>query len=298
VIGFLETGSAAPVAHLVAAFRNGLSETGYVEGRNLSVEYRFADGQADRLPAMAAELVRRQVAVIITPGSAPGAQAAKAATSTIPIVFSTGADPVALGLVSSLNRPGGNVTGVTFLAVELVPKRVGLLHELLPQAMRLGLLVDSQTPNAESIAADAQAAARTFGRQFVVLNAGNSREIDAAFADFARKRGEALLVSPSFLFLSRRIQLATLSSRHAIPAVFPQRDYAEAGGLMSYGGSYTEEYRLVGVYTGRVLNGEKPADLPVLQPTKFELVINLNTAKAFGLAIPETLLATADEVIQ
>jgi putative ABC transport system substrate-binding protein len=298
VIGFLETGSAQPVAHLIAAFRKGLSEAGYVEDRNLRAEYRFAEGQVDRLPALAAELVRRQAAVIITPGSTPGAQAARAATSTIPIVFSMGGDPVALGLVASLNRPGGNLTGVTFIAVELVPKRLGLLHELLPQAIRLAVLIDSKSPYAESIVGDVQAAARAFGQQFDVLYAGDIREIDAAFANFVRKRGEALLVSPSPLFLSRRIQLATLCSRHAIPVVFPQRDYAEAGGLMSYGGSYTEEYRLVGHYTGRVLNGEKPADMPIMRPTKFELVINLQTARALGLDIPATLLALADEVIE
>ena len=263
----------------------------------MSIEYRFAEGQTDRLPALAAELVRSQVAVIVTPGSTPAALAAKAATGEIPIVFSMGGDPVRMGLVASLNRPGGNITGVTFIAVELVPKRLGLLHELAPRATRLGVLIVSGSPYAASIVTDVQAAAPRFGLEVDFSYAGNTSEIDTSYAEFAQKRVEAILVSPSPLFLTRRVQLATLAARLAIPAVSPQREYAEVGGLMSYGGSYTEEYRLIGTYAGRILNGEKPADLPVQQPTKFELVINLKTAKALGLTIPETLLATADEVI-
>jgi len=298
VVGFLETGSPEPVAHLVTAFRRGLSEIGYVEGRNVAIEYRFADGQSERLPALAAELVRRPVSVIVTPGSSGAALAAKAITTIIPVVFSTGADPVQVGLVASLNRPGGNVTGVTFIALELVPKRLGLLRELLPNATRLGVLVDPSTPFASTIVADVRAAAQGAAVQIDFLHAGDVREIDAAFAEFAKMHSEALLVSPSALFLTRRVQLATLAARFAIPAVSPQREYAQAGGLMSYGGSYAEEYRLVGTYTGRVLNGERPADMPVMRPDKFEFVINLQTARALALDIPPALLALADEVIE
>jgi putative ABC transport system substrate-binding protein len=298
VVGLLETSSPEPVSHLLTAFRRGLGEIGYVEGRNVAIEYRFAEGQGDRLPALAAELVQRAVSVIVTPGNGASALAAKAITATIPIVFSAGADPVQVGLVTSLNRPGGNVTGITFIAGELVPKRFGLLRELLPKASSLGVLVDPRVVFAPSMVADVRAAVQGTGLQVDFLHAGDVAEIDAAFVEFSKKRTQALLISPSALFLTRRVQLATLAARFGIPAISPQREYAQAGGLMSYGGSYTEEYRLVGTYTGRILAGEKPAEMPVTRPSKFEFIINLQTARALGLEIPATLLALADEVIE
>jgi putative ABC transport system substrate-binding protein len=285
---------------LVAGFRQGLSETGFVEGRNVTIEFRWAHNDNDRLRELALDLVGRRVDVIATPNGAIPALAAKAVTTTIPIVFNAAGydDPVKLGLVASYNRPGGNVTGVTSLLFELGGKRLGLLHELLPGATRFALLLREGAPANDYFIADLQAAASTLGFQIELLSVRSNRDIDMAFATLAQKRADALLTAPSPLFGARRLQLAILAARYAVPAMYHDRLFAEAGGLMSYGTSLADMYRQVGVYTGRVLKGEKPADLPVLQPTKYELVINLGTANALGLTIPETLLATADEVIQ
>jgi putative ABC transport system substrate-binding protein len=298
VIGFVEAGSADAFAQggYLAAFRQGLGETGYVEGQNVTVEYHWLEGQYDRLPALMTDLVRRRVAVITTPVNARIAIAAKAATATIPIVFGVGDDPVKLGLVASLARPGGNATGMNFFAVEVMAKRLGLLHELVPKAVRVAALVNPGNPAADL--RDVQEAARAIGLQIHVLNATTIGEIDAVFATLARERPDALFVAPDALFLSRRVQIATLAARGRIAAAFAFRDHVVAGGLMSYGADNVARFRQMGVYTGKILNGTKPADLPVVQATKFELVINLKTAKALGLTIPETLLATADEVIQ
>jgi putative tryptophan/tyrosine transport system substrate-binding protein len=298
VVGYLHPGVAWASTNFAAAFRNGLSETGYVEGRNVTIDYRWAQNEIGRLPELAADLVRHRVAVIVTPGSIAAALAAKAATTTIPIVFSTGADPVKLGLVASLNRPGGNVTGVSYMNMELAAKRLGLLRELLPRATRFAVFVNPNSPAAESIVRDVQAAASAIWQQFEVLTATTDRDIDTAFARLVQNGADALLVSPDTLFSDRRIQLATLAARHAVPAIYSDRQIAEVGGLMSYGSSVTDQFRQAGIYTGRVLKGEKPADLPVLQATKFELVINLVTAKALGLDVPAKLLAIADEVIE
>src|SRR5262245_47246928 len=298
VIGFLSGGLPGPYAPFAAAYHRGLKETGYVEGVNTAVEYRWAEGEVDRLPALAAELVRRQVAVIAATGGVSSALAAKAATATIPIVFSVAEDPVRLGLVASLARPGGNLTGINFLVAELGSKQLGLLHELVPAAVRVGLLVNPRVPQTEPVTRDVAAAASAIGLQIDVVEASESREIEAAFRTLVRNRAEALVVGPDPVFASRRLQLATLATRHAIPAVYNIREYAEAGGLMSYGTSQTEAYRQVGIYTGRILKGAKPDDLPVLQSTKFELVINLPTARALGVEVPPTLLARADEVIE
>jgi putative ABC transport system substrate-binding protein len=296
VIGYLSTGVSV-AHHLMTVFRQGLAEAGLVERRSVAIEYRFAEGQYDRLPAMAAELVRRQVAVIVA-ATAPPALAAKAATATIPIVFFVPDDPVKLGLVASISRPGGNATGVNFLFTELGAKQLGLLHELVPKAARLGLLVNPSNANAEAVTRDVTAAALTIGMQIDVVQASDSRGIEAAFATLVRNRADALLVGTDPFFYSRRLQLATLVTRYAIPAVYHQREYAEAGGLMTYGTSLTEVYRQVGAYTARILRGAKPADLPVVQSTKFELVVNLPTARALGLDIPPMVLARADEVIE
>ena len=296
VVGFLNGASAWEFAHLAAAFRLGLSETGYVEGRNVLVEYRWAEGHYDRLPILVADLVRRHVAVIAANG--PAAVAAKAATATIPIVFNTGVDPVELGLVASLNHPGGNLTGVTDLAQELGPKRLELLHELVPTATVVAVLVNPSYPGAEILLRDLQVAARTLALQIHVLHASTEHELDTAFASLVQLRAGALVIGPDSFFNSRSELLAALTVRHAVPAIFQYREFAAAGGLMSYGGSFTEGYRQLGVYTGRVLKGEKPADLPVQQVTKVELIINLNAAKALGLEVSPMLLGRADEVIE
>jgi len=295
VIGFLSAQSAElDYKDVTFPFLQGLEETGYVEGQNVVVEYRWADNQVDRLPALAADLVRRRVAVIVALNSS-AALAAKVATTTIPIVFSTGQDPVALGLVATLNRPAGNVTGHTILNAELTPKRLQLLRELIPNAAVFGVLADPAAVPTQSLGLQA---ARTLGLQLIVVNASTDSDLEMAFAAFSQRRVGAVLIGPSAFFARRTEQLAALAARHALPAIFPIREFALAGGLMSYGGSIRYMFHQVGVYTGRILKGEKPADLPVQQPTKFEFVINLKTAKALGLTIPETLLATADEVIQ
>ena len=297
VVGFLNGQSPATSVHLVVAFQKGLNEIGYVEGRNLAIEYRWAEGQADRLPGLAAE-VRRSVAVISTGGSPISSLAAKAATSTIPIVFAFGGDPVKFGLVASLSRPGGNVTGVNQLSNVLEEKRFGLLHELLPSAVLIGVLVNPNSPYAESQTSEVQAAARKLGQQIVLVKAGSEHNLEAAFEAIVKQGAGALIVASDPLFNNRRDQLVALAARYAVPASYSQREYALAGGLMSYGTSITDAYRLVGVYTGQILKGAKPADLPVVRPTKFELVINLKTAKTLGLTVPDRLLALADEVIE
>jgi len=296
VIGYLFTQSADDFRFLTVQFFLGLKEAGYVEGQNVAVEYRNAENQFDQLPALAADLVRRSVAVIFAP-SAAAALAAKAATTTIPIVFFAGADPVASGLVASLNRPGGNVTGIAGLSAELAPKRLQLLRQLLPKAARFGVLTDPAAPNAQYIT-DLEAAARMLSLQLSVVNARTDSDLETAFASFLQQRVEAVLVGRGTLFVRRTEQLAALAARHALPTIYPQHEFAFAGGLMSYGTSFRYGYRQAGIYTGRILKGDRPADLPVQQITKIEMVINLKTAKALGLTIPETLLATADEVIQ
>ena len=299
VIGFLYPTSPDTNADRLRGFRQGLKDTGYVEGENVAIEYRWAENQIDRLPALAAELVRRQVAVIAATGGLASALAAKTATTTIPIVFSVAEDPVRLGLVASLARPGGNLTGINIFTGELAAKRLELLRELVPAAARVAVLVNpANAANAESTVRDVEAAARAMGLQIQIFKASTSREIDAAFATFVRERPDALFVSGDPFFRSRRVQLANLASHHSIPATYALRDYAEAGGLMSYGSNLTDAYRQVGVYTGRILKGAKPADLPVVQASKFELVINAQTARMLGLSVPPTLLATADEVIE
>jgi putative tryptophan/tyrosine transport system substrate-binding protein len=282
----------------VAAFREGLSETGYVEGQNVAIEYRWAENDLSRIPELVADLVRRRVAVIATPGSSAAALAAKAATTTIPIVFSIGLDPVQLGLVASLSRPGGNITGVNSMSNELVAKRLGLLHELLPTATRFAVLVNPKNPTTESLKKDVEVAAVAGGPQVELFTASTGGDIDAAFVSLLQRRADALLVHPDNLFINRRVQLITLTARHALPAIYPLRPDAEAGGLMSYGTKLAEAHRQAGVYTGRILKGTRPADLPVVQPTKFEFVINLQTAKTIGLTVPPTLPARADEVIE
>jgi putative ABC transport system substrate-binding protein len=298
VIGFLNGGSRIGYAPWVAAFLQGLNEAGYVEGQNVAIEYRWAENQYDRLPALVDDLVRRQVTVLVAT-STPAVLAARIATTTIPIVFFVAADPLQLGLVTSLSRPEGNLTGVVTLNVEVAAKRLQLLHEMVPTATIVALLVNpSNTALAETITKELETAARTLGLELHILHASSEREIETAFATLVQLRAGALVIGADALFNSRSEQLAALALRHAVPAVYQYREFAAAGGLMSYGGSITDTYRLAGVYTGRILKGEKPADLPVQQSTKVELIINLKTAKALGLEVPRTLIARADEVIE
>jgi putative ABC transport system substrate-binding protein len=296
-VAILGTQSAELASYNNAAFFQGLKETGYVEGQNVAIEYRYAENQFDRLPALAADLVRRRVAVIVAVGT-EATLAAKAATTTIPIVFSVGVDPVAMGLIASLNRPGANVTGIANLASELGPKQLQLLRELMPNAARFGVLLDPASPITPSLIADLQAAARTLGLQLAIVNARADSDLETAFASFSQQLVGAVLIGPSTFVTRRAEQIAALAAHHALPAIFRNREFALAGGLMSYGSSIRNDFHQAAIYTGRILKGEKPADLPVVQATKLELVINLKTAKALGLTIQETLLATADEVIQ
>ncbi len=298
VIGFLNSASPGPFASLVQAFRVGLGNTGHFEGQNIVIEYRWAQGQYDRLGGLAADLASRQVRVIAATGGEPSALAAKAATSTIPIVFAIGGDPINVGLVPSLNRPTGNITGVTLFTSVLGAKRLEMLRELVPNASVLAVLMNPNDPNAETDIRDLQAAARSIGQKIIVLKASAATEFETAFATLVQQRVAALLVSADPFFNSQQPQLVALAARHSIPATYELRAFATAGGLASYGSSITEAYRRVGIYTGQILKGAKPADLPVMQPTTFELVINLRTAKALGLTIPESLLLRADEVIE
>jgi ABC-type uncharacterized transport system substrate-binding protein len=298
VIGFLNGQSPTGYAYYVAAFRQALNAAGFVEGRNVAIEYRWAEGQYDRLPALASDLVRRPVTVIVATGTTAAVLAAKAATATIPIIFTTGGDPVKVGLVPSLNRPGGNITGISFLANETGSKRLELLREMVPSATSVGLLANPFNPNAAAEITDVLKAARVLGRQIQVVNASSEHEIDTAFATFVQQRVNAIIVDADAFFLARRDQLAALAARHALPAIYSLPEQAAAGGLMSYGASQEDAYRQVGVYTGRILKGEKPADLPVMLPTKFEFVINLKTAKALGIEVPPGLSARADKVIE
>jgi putative tryptophan/tyrosine transport system substrate-binding protein len=298
VIGFLSARAAGEDAYLLTAFHQGLKEAGYVEGRNVAIEYRWAEGQYDRLPALAADLVRRKVTVIVATGALSAALAARAATTIIPTVFQVGNDPVQVGLVPSLNRPGGNLTGVTTLAAELMPKRLELLHEVVPGATVVAALLNPTNPNAETFSRDLQAAALTLGLRLHILHASTQRGFDTAFATLVQLRAGGLVIASDSFFTSRSEQLAALALRNAVPAIYSYREFAAAGGLMSYGGGLTDAHRLAGVYTGRILKGEKPSDLPVQQSTKIELMVNLKTAKALGLTIPETLLAIADQVIE
>jgi putative ABC transport system substrate-binding protein len=299
VVGLVNARSPEASARHAAAFRKGLNETGYVEGQNVMVEYHWLDGQYDRLPSLMADLVRRRVAVIATPGFTAAAPAAKAATTSIPIVFGVGEDPVKLGLVASLARPGGNATGMNFFGSEVTAKRLGLLRDLVPKASRVAVLVNpANAATAEDMLRDIPEAARALGLQIQFLNASTIREIEAAFATLVHERADALLVAPDGFFASRRVQFATLANRNGIPTAHTTRDAVEAGGLMSYGTDLVDMFRQVGVYTGQILKGAKPADLPVLQSTKFEFVINLQTARAFGIEVPNALLLVADETIE
>jgi putative ABC transport system substrate-binding protein len=299
VVGLLDSRSPDALTDRLRGFRQGLKETGYVEGENVAIEYRWAENQFDRLPVLAGELVRRRVAVIATSGGLPVAIAAKAATTTVPIVFTVGEDPVRLGLVASLARPGGNLTGINFVVGELTAKRLELLRALVPAATRVaGLVNPAHATNTETTLRDVEPAARAMGLQIQVLNASTSREIDAAFATIVCERPDALFVGNDAFFNARRVQLVLLAGRHGVPAIYSDREYAETGGLMTYGSNIVDVYRQVGVYTGRILKGAKPADLPVVQSSKFELVINAQTARMLGLTVPPTLLARADEVIE
>jgi putative ABC transport system substrate-binding protein len=297
VVGYLYPGTPETSGGLTSAFRKGLSEAGFVEGRNVAIEYRYGNNQPERFSELAADLARRQVAVIAAVGASATALAAKNSTTTIPVIFEVGADPVQLGLVASLNRPGGNVTGISSMNAEIGPKRLGLLHELLPKAARFGYL-SNPTPATEQTVADLRAAATTLGAALEVLQVFTNRDIDAAIGSVAEKRIDALIVAPTQLFTNRRVQLATLAVRYAVPTIYSDREIAEAGGLISYSSNVTDLFRQTGIYTGRVLKGEKPTDLPVNRPTKFELVINLHTASLLKIEVPPTLLALADEVIE
>ena len=298
VIGFLSSRSPGQSAGVVAAFRDGLAEAGFIEGKNVAIDFRFAEGHLERLPALAIGLVRRGVAVIFTGGGDVPAMVAKGATSTIPIVFVTGFDPVKSGLVTSLNRPDGNLTGATVIAGQLAAKRLGLLHELVPSVRLVAVLLNPNDPNAEADVAEAQVAARALGQQIEVLPAGSEQELEVAFTSFSQLKADALLLEPDPLFTDLRNKIVALVERQRIPAIYYAREYTAAGGLLSYGASFTDLYRQGGVYVGRILKGAKAADLPVVQPTKFELVVNLKTAKALGLTIPPGVLALADEVIE
>jgi putative ABC transport system substrate-binding protein len=298
VIGFLSGRSLASDAHLVAAFRQALSEVGFVDGQNVAIEFRWADGQTDKLAMLAAELVDRKVALIFAGAVDVDVGAIKAAVATVPVVFATAGDPVALGLGASFNRPGGNATAVTVISASLWPKRLDLLREVVPTGGVVGVLVNPHRPDTETQLLDVQKAASDLGRQLIVLNTGTERDFDMAFATLIKERAAGLLVGNDSLFINRRDQIVALAARHGVPAVYERREFAAAGGLMSYGASTIDQYRQSGLYAGRILKGAKPADLPFLQPTKFELVINLKTAKALGLTVPDKLLALADEVIE
>jgi putative tryptophan/tyrosine transport system substrate-binding protein len=296
VVGFLRVTSAADAANLVTAFRQGLKEAGFVEGQNIAIEYRFADGQGDRFPGLVADLIRRQAAVIV--GHGVPAQIAKAATTTTPIVFVVGDDPVRIGLVANFNRPGGNVTGVTFIATDVTAKRLGLLHELVPHAAVIAVLLDPNLPDADRELRSVEAAGRTIGLRVLVVKAAAVHELDAAFATIVQAGAGALHVGSGAFFTSQRQRLAVLSARHGLPSSYPEREYVAAGGLLSYGTSQADAYRRAGNYVARILKGEKPGDMPVEQPTKFELVINLGTAKTLGLTVPNSMQLLADEVIE
>jgi putative tryptophan/tyrosine transport system substrate-binding protein len=298
VIGYLNGASSAQFTHLLAAFQKGLSETGYAENRNVAIEYRYADGQYDRLPALAADLVNRQVAVIVATAGTPTIRAAKAATSSVPIVFVIGGDPVTFGIVASLNRPGGNITGVTLIAAETAAKRLGLLLELVPTAAVVGVLANPSNPITKPQLTDLETAVRSLGRQMHVLNASSESDFEPAFAAIDQQHIDALVVAADPFFDDRRAQIVALAARHRVPVSYVRREFVVAGGLMSYGPDNPDAFRQAGVYTGRILKGAKPADLPVMQPTKFELVINVKTARLLGLSVPPSLLATADEVIE
>jgi putative ABC transport system substrate-binding protein len=299
VIGLLHSSSATAMANLVAMFRKGLSEAGFVEGQNVAIEYRWGDDHNERLPALAADLVRRRVALIATPQSTAATIAAKAATATIPVVFLIGADPVKIGLVASLARPGGNATGISDIGVELGAKRLGILLELLPNAARFAALVNPDNPFiSEPFVTELRTAASSIGREIEIAAARTSSDIDKAFATFEKRRPDAFLTSPEALFVTRRVQLTTLATRHALPALYHRRELVEAGGLMSYGSDLADQFRQIGVYSGRILKGEKAAEMPVQLPTRFEFVINLQTAKTLNIDIPATLLARADDVIE
>ena len=297
VIGYANLLTPDATATNLAGFRKGLGEMGYVEGNNIVIEYRWAQNDFSRLPELLADLAHRQVAVIVAPGYG-AAFAAKAATTTIPVVFATGGNPVDAGLVASVNRPGGNLTGITNMGVEVAPKRFGLLHDLLPRSERFAVLINQTSPNSEALISEAHAAGVAIGREIEILAASNNREVDRAFDGLLQKRADALLVSPNNFLDSRRVQIVTLAALHRLPAIYGDRRYAEIGGLMSFGTNTTDLYRQAGIYTGRILKGAKPADLPVIQSAKFEFVLNLHTAKSLGLTVPPSLVAIADEVIE